>query len=73
MSPKVRDTVYIALGLLNMTLMICVQENAFAGAPQVAHWVAVASFVTAALMKKFLEPAAALPTPPPDPQIGFKQ
>ena len=57
MTPKVRDSIYIGLGLLNATLMICVQQNAFADAPKVAHWVAIASFVSAALMKKFMEPA----------------
>jgi hypothetical protein len=53
MTPGQRDSAYVALGLVNTVLMICVMQNAFADAPTVAHWVAIASFVTAALMKQF--------------------
>ncbi len=50
MSPKVRTSIYGALVLINVVLGVCAQQDAVPAA--YAHWVALASFVCAALMKE---------------------
>ncbi len=61
MSPKVRDSIYIALAIVNTALLVATQQNLVA-APY-AHYVALASVLVAGMLPKFLAPAQ----PPSDP------
>lgn len=63
MSPKVRNSIYVALGVVNTVLLVCSQQNAIP--VQYAHYVALASIVVAAVMKEFGSDAAAAPAAPP--------
>ncbi len=59
MSPKVRDTIYIALAVLNTALLAASSQNAV---PQAyAHYVALASLIVAGMLPKFMAPAPTLP------------
>ena len=58
MTSDLRKKVYLALGLLNAALLVCVQQNAFANAPHVAYGVALASGLLAAFMHAWGSPDA---------------
>ncbi len=60
LSPKVRNSIYLALFLVNGTLAALVQQGSVPVA--YAHWAALASLVLAAAMKQVL---AQDPPPPP--------
>ncbi len=54
LSPKVRDTIYIALAILNTGLLTASEQSAVP--TQYAHYVALASLVLAAMLPKFMAP-----------------
>ncbi len=65
LSPKVRNSIYLALFLVNGTLAALVQQNVVPVA--YAHWAALGSLVLAAAMKNVLAqdpPPAAPPAAP---------
>ncbi len=68
MSPKVRDTIYIALAVLNTALLAAAEQSAVP--TQYAHYVALASLIVAGMLPKFMAPQlppAGPSTPPGSP------
>ena len=54
MSPKVRDSIYLALAVLNAALEAMTRQDVLPA--QYAHYVALASILVAAMLPKFLSP-----------------
>ncbi len=61
MSPRVRDSIYIALAIINTALLAATNQSLVPS--QYAHWVALASLVVAGMMPKFMAPGPVLPPP----------
>ncbi len=64
MSPKVRDSIYIALAIINTALLTASEQSLVPTA--YAHYVALASVLVAAMLPKFMAPTL-LPAPAPVP------
>ncbi len=63
LSPKVRDTIYIALAITNAALLAASEQNAIPAA--YGHYFAIASLLVASMMTKFMAPAPPAPPAPP--------
>ena len=61
LSAKQRDSIYLAVFLINGILAACVQQSLLPSS--YAHWAALASLILTALMKQFGAKDPALPAP----------